>query len=131
MPSPFVKSPLRRYAFAAAPWLVVAATPLLASTFTWVTPSPVTGNWSDSTRWGGTAPTGLNASDELVFGGDVGNTGAPTVYTATDDINTGAGVTSGPFLLNKMTLQATGATNDKPNMTIAASNGNFLLFSGT
>src|SRR4051812_25478551 len=123
-------SKLRRPAIAAAPWLVLASVPVFASTFTWVTPSPVTGLWSDPTRWGGVAPTGMNAADELIFGGDVGNTTTPTTYTATDDINTGGPGVPGPFLLNKITLQATGATNDKPAHTIAAAAGNSLFFAG-
>ena len=59
--------------------------------------------------------------------------GRQPFYTATDDISesTGPGSTPGPFLLNRITLQATGATNDKPAQTIAAAAGNYLLFAST
>ena len=69
-----------------------------AATFTW---NSTVGNWSDGTKWGGTAPTGTNATDGLVFGGDVS-----AAYTATNNVP----VTR--FQLNQLTLQTTdsGAT---------------------
>ena len=70
----------------------------------------MTGRWSASGNWvGNIAPTGLNPLDTLTFGGDVGSSGVPTIYTATNDI------TSIPFQLNQLILQATdlaGSGND-------------------
>lgn len=73
-----------------------------AATFTW---NNTTGNWSDGTKWGGTAPTGTNSTDVLVFGGDVGTVAAPLpTYTATNNV----GVTF--FKLNQLTLQTIGTS---------------------
>ena len=66
-----------------------------AATFTW---NSTVGSWSDGTKWGGSAPTGTNASDVLVFGGDVS-----LGYTATNNV----AVTR--FQLNQLTLQTTDA----------------------
>ena len=73
-----------------------------AATFTW---GNVTGTFIDPTKWvGGTAPTGSNATDILIFGGDVGTAAALTNYTAT---STGLGDF---FLINQLTFQGTTAT---------------------
>ena len=66
-----------------------------AATFTW---NSTTGNWSDGTKWGGSAPTGTNATDVLVFGGDVA-----LAYTATNNVAVAR------FQLNQLTLQTTDA----------------------
>ncbi len=72
-----------------------------AATFTW---NNTTGNWNDGTKWGGSAPTGTNAADGLVFGGDVGAVlGTAPNYTATNNVP----VTL--FQLNQLTLQTTDA----------------------
>ena len=75
-----------------------------AATFSW---DNTTGVWSDAARWGGLAPSGADATDILIFGGDVGAVaGVAPNYVATEDL---AGT---PFLLNQLTLNATdpGAT---------------------
>ena len=70
-----------------------------AGTFTW---NNTTGSWSEAARWGGTAPTGADVTDILVFGGDVGTlAGTAPNYVATEDL---AGT---PFVLNQMTFNAT------------------------
>ncbi len=75
-----------------------------AATFTW---NSTTGNWSDGTKWGGSAPSGTNATDVLVFGGDVSLN-----YTSTNNV----AVTR--FQLNQLTLQ----TAD----SLSSGNDNFL-----
>ena len=93
-----------------------------AATFNWAN---VTGNWSDSALWGGTAPTGTNLTDVLIFAGDVGTTaGSAPNYTATNDI----AVT--PFALSGLTLNATDAAAlaTDPAQIIA---GGALLLSGS
>lgn len=98
-----------------------AAESVQAATFNWVN---ITGNFSAAANWGGTVPTGLDATDILVFGGDVGTTGLPTNYTATNDIAVN------PFLLNKLLLQATTTTpGTGPVDTIVGAAA--LLFGGT
>ncbi len=85
-----------------------------ATTFTWNT---ATGSWGTNGNWlGGTAPTGTNPADVLVFGGDVT---AP--YTSTNNVG------AIPFKLNQLVLQATdpGATD---NDHIIA--GNQLVLTG-
>ena len=96
-----------------------------AATFTWGNPTPGTGNFSDATKWfGGGGPTGVDATDVLLFGGDVGTVGVPTFYTATVD-----GPAS-PFLLNQLTFSGTTATpGTGPVQTIAGTVP--LLFGGT
>ncbi len=116
-------SPTSRRILAASIATALALVPraLDAATFTW---SNVTGNWSDAALWGGTAPTGTNPADVLVFGGDVGTTaGTAPNYTATNDI----AVT--PFILGGLTLNATNAAAlaTDPAQIIA---GGALLLSG-
>ncbi len=97
-----------------------------AATFTWGNPTPVTGNFSDATKWFGgvVGPTGADATDVLLFGGDVGTVGVPTIYIATVD-----GPAS-PFLLNQLTFSGTTATpGTGPVQTIAGTVP--LLFGGT
>lgn len=84
-------------AFATAA-LVLSASAASGANFNWIN---ATGNWSVGGNWGGTAPSGLVSTDTLTFAGNVGTVGAPTIYTATNDI---AAI---PFLLNQLLLQAT------------------------
>lgn len=101
LPRPLIRlcSPRLRVAAALlAGWPIAAAH---AGTFTW---NNTTGNWSDAARWGGTAPTGADATDILIFGGDVGTTeGVAPNYVATENL---AGT---PFVLNQMVFNATDA----------------------
>ncbi len=91
--------PVLRAALALLLGLPIAAAS--ASTFTW---NNTTGNWNDGTKWGGSAPTGTNAADVLIFGGDVGAVlGTAPNYTATNNVP----VTR--FQLNQLTLQTTDA----------------------
>ncbi|MDB6148971.1 MAG: hypothetical protein JWQ44_419, partial [Chthoniobacter sp.] len=81
----------------------------------WSTP----GNWS-----GGPVPNGTDPTANLIFGGNVGAAPAPgTSYIATNDIP------ASPFLLNRLTLQATDAAPATSNLeqTLA---GNPLRFTG-
>ena len=94
--------PLLRAALALLLGLPIAAAS--AATFTW---NSTTGNWSDGTKWGGTAPTGTNATDVLVFGGDVSLN-----YTSTNNVAVPR------FQLNQLTLQ----TAD----SLVSGNDNFL-----
>src|SRR5262249_27023465 len=88
----------------------MAAGPLaFGTTYTW---NNTTGVWSDASKWGGTAPTGTDSTDILVFGGSGG-----TGYTATNDL---AGQ---PFLLNQLRLESTASAAN----TLA---GGTLRFSG-
>ena len=91
--------PVLRAALALLLGLPIAAAS--AATFTW---NNTTGNWNDGTKWGGSAPSGTNATDVLVFGGDVGAVvGTAPNYTATNNV----AVTR--FQLNRLTLQTTDA----------------------
>jgi hypothetical protein len=83
---------LRRAALALFLGLPLAAAE--ATTFTW---DNTTGLWSEAARWGGTAPTGANAADVLVFGGDVGTCN----FAATEDL------AATPFRLHALVLNAT------------------------
>ncbi len=86
-----------------------------AGTFTW---NNTTGNWSDATKWGGSAPTGADVSDILIFGGDVGSVaGTAPNYVATEDL---AGTR---FLLNQITFNATDAGVTGLDQTLRASAG--------
>ena len=77
--------------------LPIAATH--AVTYTWTN---VSGNWSVAANWvGNVAPSGANATDVLLFSGNVGTIATPTIYTATND------VASPPFILNELSLNAT------------------------
>jgi len=72
---------------------------------------------------GGSAPTGTNPTDVLVFGGDVGTTaGTAPNYTATNNV----AVTR--FQLNQLTLQTTDTGNSGIDNFIA---GNALQLTGT
>ena len=99
--SPRRTIPVLRAALALLLGLPIAAS---AATFTW---NSTTGNWSDGTKWGGSAPSGTNATDVLVFGGDVSLN-----YTSTNNV----AVTR--FQLNQLTLQ----TAD----SLVSGNDNFL-----
>ena len=99
--SPRRTIPVLRAALALLLGLPIAAG---AATFTW---NSTTGNWSDGTKWGGSAPSGTNATDVLVFGGDVSLN-----YTSTNNV----AVTR--FQLNQLTLQ----TAD----SLVSGNDNFL-----
>src|SRR5262245_33405028 len=60
-----------------------------AGTYSWVN---VTGNWSTNAFWAGNvAPSGLDPTDELEFGGPVS-----PIWTATNDI------AAQPFQLNRL-----------------------------
>ena len=119
-----VSASLPRSLFSKAGFSLRAAAALLlglpiasvsAATFTWNT---TTGSWGTNGNWlGGTAPTGTNPADVLVFGGNV----SPS-YTATNNIG------AIPFKLNQLILQAT-----DPGLT-GADNflaGNALVLTGT
>ena len=77
--------------------------PARAGTFSWTNAS---GNWTAGSSWaGGTAPSGLDRSDALTFGGDVGTTaGIAPNYAAFND-------SGGDFLLNSLFLDATDAAS--------------------
>ena len=91
-----------------------------AATFTW---GNITGSFTVPANWGGTAPTGTDATDILVFGGNVGTVGSPTSYVATNDSPTN------PFLINQLMLQANTTTpGTGPVDTIAGPSG--LLLGG-
>jgi autotransporter-associated beta strand protein len=80
-------------ALSAAVCLSVLTAAAVADTYSW---TGATGNFSTATNWaGGVAPTGLSATDTLVF--DTAN-----AYTATNNIYTAA--TRRQFYLTKMTL---------------------------
>ena len=103
--SPFAPSsrrrltPALRAALALLLGLPIAAAS--AATFTW---NNTTGNWSVGGNWGGSAPSGTNVTDVLVFGGAVGTTvGTAPNYTATNNI------AATPFRFNQLTLQTTDA----------------------
>lgn len=102
-------------------WFAIASGE--AATYIWAN---TTGNWSDGANWtNGTAPPADDPLTSLTFGGDVGTVLFPTPYTSTNNIGTGS------FLLNAITLQATGAAPDKPAHVIAAATpANALLFTG-
>ena len=73
-----------------------------AVTFTW---AGVTGTFIDGNKWvGGTAPSGLDPLDMLIFAGDVGTTISPSNYIATSN---GLG---NFFLVNQLNFQATTTT---------------------
>ena len=99
-----------------------AAESVRAATFNWAN-LPGLGNFSVPGNWGGTVPTGLDPTDILVFGGDVGTNVSPSNYTATNDI------AANPFLLNRIVLQATTTTpGTGPVDTIVGTTA--LLFGG-
>jgi autotransporter-associated beta strand protein len=64
----------------------------LADTFNWV--GTTSGNWSDGSNWGGTAPDGTDDTDVLVFNPNLSST-----VTVNADNNF-----DGDFLLNTLTL---------------------------
>ena len=99
--SPRRTIPVLRAALALLLGLPIAAS---AATFTW---NSTTGNWSDGTKWGGSAPSGTNATDVLVFSGDVSLN-----YTSTND------VAATRFQLSQLTL----LTAD----SLSSGNDNFL-----
>ena len=105
--------PRLRVALAVLLGLPIAAAS--AGTFTW---NNTTGSWSEAARWGGTAPTGANVTDILVFGGDVGTlAGTAPNYEATEDL---AGT---PFVLNRMTFNATDVNGLGVDQTLVAGVG--------
>jgi len=105
--------PRLRVALAVLLGLPIAAAS--AGTFTW---NNTTGSWSEAARWGGTAPTGANVTDILVFGGDVGTVvGTAPNYAATEDL---AGT---PFVLNQMTFNATDVNGLGVDQTLVAGVG--------
>ncbi len=121
-PIPHMQSTPRRLLVLLALTAAASLTSARGGTFTW---NNASGNWSVGASWlGGGAPSGMNAADVLVFGGDVGTlAGTPPNYTATNDI------TAVPFFLNQITLQATdanGAVTDPAHVIT----GNALRFSG-
>lgn len=86
-----------------------------AGTFTW---NNTTGSWSDASKWGGSAPTGADVSDILIFGGDVGSVvGSAPNYVATEDL------VGTRFLLNQMTFNATDGGLTGLDQTLRASVG--------
>ena len=96
--------------------------PARAGTFSW---SNASGNWTVGSSWaGGTAPFGLDPSDALTFGGDVGTTaGIAPNYAAFND-------SGGDFLLNSLFLDATdaaGLATDPPMQFTGAG----IRFAGT
>ncbi len=94
--------------------LLASGAPSKAATFTW---QNVTGNWATGTNWvGGSAPTGLDSTDVLVFGGPV-----TSLWTATND------VVASPFLLNQISLTATDPLSSQDAHTIV---GGPLRFAG-
>src|SRR5688500_14116178 len=94
-PTPPTHSRVRRYVRAAIAGIVLAPGPVAVTRGTVFTWNDSTGNWSDPARWvSGAAPTGSDAADVLVFGGDIA---AP--YVATND------VVASPFLLGGLRLQ--------------------------
>ena len=105
--------PRLRVALAVLLGLPIAAAS--AGTFTW---NNTTGSWSEAARWGGTAPTGADVTDILVFGGDVGTlAGTAPNYVATEDL---AGT---PFVLNQMTFNATDVFGTGVDHTLVAGVG--------
>ena len=110
--------PLLRAALALLLGLPIAAAS--AATFTW---NNTTGNWNDGTKWGGSAPSGTNATDVLVFGGDVGAVvGTAPNYTATNNVAVPR------FQLNQLSLQTTDAGVTRLDNFIA---GSALQLTGT
>lgn len=103
-----------RLALAAATGLALAAGPARAGTFTWTN---TTGNWSDGTKWGGTAPAS-DPANVLVFGAGSVN------YTATDDLPTG-------FQLNALQLTANAGQFDTINATAQTNTLDFSVNAGT
>ena len=101
-------------------WAAVLVASLCGSSpsfgqFTWN--STTSGNWSAGSNWGGTAPAaGGSATTTLTFGAAATQT---ATYTATDDL-------AGIFSLNSLTFNNTSGT-----VTVAASAGNSLSFTGT
>ena len=115
LPCPVISlaGPRLRVALAVLLGLPIAAAS--AGTFTW---NNTTGSWSEAARWGGTAPTGANVTDILVFGGDVGTlAGTAPNYAATENL---AGT---PFVLNQMTFNATDVNPSGLDQTLVAGAG--------
>ena len=86
-----------------------------AGTFTW---NNSTGNWSVASNWGGVAPTGMDSTTGLIFGGDVGSVlGSGPNYVATEDF------LGAPFLLNQLVLNATDEGNTGVDQTLSVASG--------
>ncbi len=105
-------TPALRAALALLLGLPIAAAS--AATFTW---NNTTGNWNVGGNWGGSAPSGTNVTDVLVFGGSVA-----VPYTATNN------VAAAPFQFNRLTLQTTDAGASGNDNFIA---GSALQLTGT
>jgi autotransporter-associated beta strand protein len=89
-----------------------------AGTYSWVN---VTGNWSTNAFWtGNVAPSGLDPTDELEFGGPVS-----PVWTATNDI------AAQPFQLNRLLSFASDPGATQNAHTINGIPGSALRFSGS
>ena len=70
-----------------------------AATFVWLNTNGV---WSDPAKWSGTAPSGTDSTDILVFGGDVN---PPLRYASTNDL------AAMPSLLNRLVFNASNMDN--------------------
>ncbi len=102
--------------------IALSAVNVRAATFTWGNTS---GGWSTGAAWqGGASPTGLNPTDILIFGGDVGNTGLPTTYISTNNI------AASPFQLNELRFTATDVSPATSGLSHLIG-GSVIRFSGS
>jgi fibronectin-binding autotransporter adhesin len=102
-------------------WLAIAgaltwAMPARAATVSWL--NPVSGNWSDGTKWsGGLAPAVSDSADISVAG----------TYTVTLDVNPGAQSIGLGGASGRQTLSAAGRTIAAPGGVFLRGNGELRL----
>jgi autotransporter-associated beta strand protein len=103
----------------------------MAATFTWAN---VNGNFTDAASWmDGIVPSGTNATDVLVFGGNVGSNLTPTNYVASSNS------AISPFLINQLQFTAANAapgtgpvdTINGPTPLLLGGNNPSIVQSGT